>query len=122
MPEPLPRPTLEIGYYHPTETFLSRREHVSVMDTSKSVPGGDGRLVALFGPSQCGGATAEEAAESRQQAQLFIVALDLLAACNAVVESANANPEIFKHYTPGQMLAFDYARHAAALAEKEVKP
>ena len=67
------KPILEVGYYHPSPTFLSLREHVCVMDTA--IPGDqDGALIALFGPSRPSGATEAEEAESQRQARLFIAA------------------------------------------------
>ncbi len=83
MTEDQNEPSYALDFYYPTERFLAVREHVSVMDTSKTVPGGDGELVALFGPSECGGASAEEKAESLRQANLFLAAPDLLVALQA---------------------------------------
>ena len=80
-------PVLETGYYHPTTTFAAMREHICVMDTSRKGGKGDGDLIALFGPSPCGGATEEEAAESRRQAQLFIAAPKLLAAVKSALDA-----------------------------------
>ena len=116
------RPILEIGYYHPTATFAAIPEHISVMNTRQSISGSDGELIALFGPSECAGATAEEAAESRRQAQLFIAAPELLAALSEMLATVQASAEDECYglneglHAQRQQAALDQARRALAKA------
>ena len=112
----LAEPNYAVGYYHPTERFLAVWEHVSVMDTSKTVPGADGELVALFGPSQCGGATEEEANESRRQAQLFTTVPDLLEDVRALATLVRfLDPRARRNVTPdGEEVIDEILRRADA--------
>lgn len=77
--------SLMVGFYHPSDSFRRMGEHICVMDVSRDLSGDGGELIALFGPSRCAGATAEEEARSEAQARLFIASVRMLASLNRIL-------------------------------------